>query len=59
MTKKTYKIEITETLQRVVEVEAESENEAMDLVKEQYRNCDIVLDSTDFIGNEFEFSKES
>lgn len=51
---KTYKVEITETLQRTVEVKASSSGEAIEKVKELYRNEDIVLDYNDFMGNEFE-----
>jgi len=46
---KTFEIEITETLQRVVEVEANSENEAYNIVNQQYNNEEIVLDNTDFV----------
>lgn len=49
-----YKVEITETLQRVVEVEASSAHDALEKVKDQYRNEEVVLDSTDFIGNDFQ-----
>ena len=34
----TYKIEITETLQRQIEVEASSKEEALKKIKEQYQN---------------------
>lgn len=47
------KVKIVETLQRVVEVEADSFDEAEEKVREQYRNCDIVLTSDDHIGTEF------
>ena len=58
MGKKTYKVEVTETLQRTVTVIASSEEEAIGLVKEQYRNEDIVLDYRDFVGNDFGIVKE-
>ena len=48
------KTEITETLQRTIEVEAENEEEALRKVKEMYKNEEIVLDSSDFVGVEFE-----
>lgn len=47
------KVKIVETLERVVEVEAESFDEAEEIVREQYRNSDIVLTSDDYIGTEF------
>ena len=47
------KVKIVETLQRVVEVEAESFDEAEDKVRDMYRSCDIVLTSDDYIGTDF------
>lgn len=44
-----YSVEITETLQRTVEVEAENATEAYKKVNAMYRDADIVLDSDDFI----------
>ena len=52
------KVEITETLQRVVEVEATNEKDAIDLVKALYNDEYIVLDYNDFVGNDFEVYKE-
>ena len=49
-----FKTEITETLQRTIEVEAESEEDALQKVKEMYKNEEIVLDSSDFVGAEIE-----
>ena len=51
---KKYQIQITETLQRVVEVEANSYDEAEDKVNEDYRNGDIVLDYNDYQDTEIE-----
>lgn len=45
---KTYKIEIEETLTRVIEVTAENQEEAYDQVYEQYVNEEIVLGSEDY-----------
>lgn len=44
-----FKIEITETLQRIVEVEADSLNEAINKVDDDYDDCKINLDSGDFV----------
>lgn len=44
-----YKIEITETLQKIVEVEAPSFSEAFQNVWNDYNNGDIVLSSDDFM----------
>ena len=52
--KRKFTVEITETLQRQVEVEAEDEFEAEDIVREMYRNEEIVLDAGDYIDTEFE-----
>lgn len=38
-----YKVEITETLQKVVEVEAENKEEAIDKVTDMYNNEKVVL----------------
>ena len=48
-----YKIEITETLQKVVEVEADSEREAEQRIKELYNNEDKVLDYQDLVDIDF------
>ena len=46
---KKYKIEITETLQKQIEVMASSKEEALDLIKQQYQNEDIVLTADDHV----------
>lgn len=43
-----FEIEIEEILQKVINVEADSEEEAIRIVKEKYRNEEIVLDELDF-----------
>lgn len=43
-----YKIEILETLRRVVEIDTKNEEEAMDKVGRMYYNSDIVLGADDF-----------
>jgi len=52
---KKFIIEITETLQRRVEVEAESEESAMSKIRNQYSKEDIVLDSSDYTNTNFEY----
>jgi hypothetical protein len=49
MTFKKYYIEITETLQRIVEIEANSLDDAIMEINRQYENQEIVLDSSDYI----------
>lgn len=45
----TFKIEIQEFLSRVVEVEAESRDEAISKINVQYKKTEIVLDYNDFV----------
>ena len=45
-----YQVEIEEVLRRVVEIEADSADDAENKVLESYRNAEIVLDAGDFIG---------
>ena len=49
----TYKIEITETLQRQIEVEASSKEEALKKIKEQYQNQEIVLNENVYVDTEY------
>lgn len=43
-----YSVTIEETLSRTLEIEAESKIDAIDKVKKQYNNENIVLDADDF-----------
>lgn len=45
----TYKIEITEILQKEIEVEAENIESAIQIANEKYKSEEIVLDYSDFI----------
>ena len=47
---KKFDVEITETLQRTVSVEAASQEEAEKIVTKAWNNEDYVLDSADFVG---------
>ena len=51
---KTYAVEITETLQRIVYIDAKSAEEAKRNVEERYHNEEIVLDSSDYQDTEIE-----
>ena len=53
----TYFITVIETLKKKVEVEAESEEEALARVEKAYQKCDIILDENDFTGVKFKISK--
>jgi len=43
-----YYVSVTETLNKIVSVEAASEREAERKVRKAYENCDITLDSDNF-----------
>lgn len=45
----TYTFEITETLQRLVKIEATDEKEAYEIINDMYKKEEVVLDSDDFI----------
>ena len=49
-----YKVEITEYLQKIVEVEADSADSAVSKVEDDYNKEKIVLDSSDFIDKDIE-----
>lgn len=52
--KKEFVVYITETLQRKVIVEATNEIEAINEIADKYYNEEIVLDSTDYLGVDFD-----
>lgn len=52
---KTYKIEITETLQKIIEIDAINEIEAYKIINNKYKSGQIVLDANDFIKKEINF----
>ena len=47
-----YRIEVTEVLSRIVETEAENEDDAVEMVRQMYRNCELVLDASDYVETE-------
>lgn len=51
---KEYNIEVTEWLIRVVTVEAENEEDAIEKVKFDHNNAELVLDADDFFDVAFE-----
>ena len=55
---KRYYVSVTETLNKVVSVDAESENEAVQKVYGAYNNSDIVLDSENFAGEMIELDDD-
>jgi len=56
---RTYRVEITEMLQKTVEVKANSRKEAEEKVEDQWKNCEHVLDAENFVGVEFIAISES
>ncbi len=44
-----FKIEVKETLSKVIEIEAENVEEAIQKVSESYQNEKIILDSEDYV----------
>ncbi len=53
-----YKVEITEYLQKTIEVEADNEDDALEKVESAYYNEEIVLSADDFTGKEMKVLKE-
>ena len=49
-----YKVRIEETSARTVIIEAKNENDAVDKIRDLYRNCEIILDENDFIDADIE-----
>jgi hypothetical protein len=48
-----YKVKISEVLSNTITVEANSTEEAIDLAKKKYLNCDIILMSDNLEQTEF------
>ena len=49
-----FEVTITETLKLVVEVEAENQHEAEQMVSDNWRNSEYILDADNFVGVKFE-----
>lgn len=48
-----YKVEVTEVLSRIVGIEADSEEEAIENARELYYNEELILDYNDLQSEEF------
>lgn len=48
-----YKVEITEYLQKTIEVAADNKFEAISIVEDMYNNEEVVLSADNFIDKEF------
>ena len=61
---KRYYVSVTETLNKVVSVDADSEKDAVQKVQDAYDGCDIILDSENFscerieLGDDQEYWRE-
>ena len=55
---KTFYISVTETLNKIVEVQANDDREAIQKVSESYYNDEFELDHNDFVDAEFEDDTE-
>lgn len=56
--KKPFKIEIQETLSRIIEVEADNIEEAIFKANEMYNNEEIVLSENDFVATKIDKLEE-
>lgn len=50
-----YLVEISETLQRKVEIEADNPSDAIQAAKDKYYNSEIVLNADDIVDGEVGF----
>lgn len=55
---KLYLIEVTETLQKTISVEAQSKTAALNTLKKRYKDSDIVLDSEDYVNTNFKIIED-
>lgn len=53
-----YKVEIKETLSRIIDIEAENESEAIIKATTEYRKQNIILDDSDYIDTEVNIYKK-
>lgn len=58
MEKKKFTVEVTETLQRQITVEAEDANDALIIARHMYNDEEIVLDYNDFVGTDIKVLQE-
>lgn len=55
---KTFYISVTETLNKIVEVQAEDSSEALQKAEDAYYNGEVVLDYNDYVDAQFEDDTE-
>ncbi|MDD3922550.1 MAG: DpnD/PcfM family protein [Endomicrobiaceae bacterium] len=49
----TFKIEIQETLSKIVDIEADSIEEALQIAESKYKEEKIILDSSNYVDTDF------
>ena len=52
-----FRVEIIEILSRTIETEAESDEVAVEKVRQKYRNCEIILNASDYVETEISVKK--
>lgn len=52
-----YRIEVTEVLSRIVEMDSDNEDDAVEMVRQMYRNCELILDASDYVETEISVKK--
>lgn len=57
MSKTKYKVTVTESLEKEIEIYAENEEEAINIVEDKYNDEDIVLDYCDFASVSFDVNE--
>ena len=53
-----FRVEITETLSRTVEVESDSPDAALEQIRAVYKSEDIILDSSDYTDTTFSIAED-
>ena len=53
-----YEVEVIETLKRQKVIEADSLNQALEKIQDEYKNCNIILNENDFVDVEFRESTD-
>ena len=53
-----YEVEVIETLKRQKVIEADSLDQALEKIQDEYKNCNIILNENDFVDVEFRESTD-
>lgn len=54
----TFQVQITETLQRTLSIQAKSKSEALNIAYNMYKTEDVILDASDYMDTEFQLLNE-